>query len=139
MPDALQQILGWLPVLIRASGITLLLTVTSVSAALVLSVFLALGKIARPHDRFLPNAASTGARWLSSAYVFFFRGTPLLMQLFFLYYTLPNIVPSLTIKDRFLAAFIAFTLNVAAYLAEIIRAAVQSIEPGSPRPPTPWA
>jgi len=130
MMDALQQILGWMPALIRASGITLLLTATSVSAALVLSVFLALGKISRPYEGFLLNAASTGVRWLSSAYIFFFRGTPLLMQLFFIYYTLPNILPRLTINDRFFAAFLAFSLNVAAYLAEIIRAAIQSIDKG---------
>jgi len=130
MMDSLQQIIGWIPALIKASGITLLLTATSVSAGLILSVFLALGKISRPHDDFLLNAASTGVRWLSSGYIFFFRGTPLLMQLFFIYYTLPNILPAFTINDRFFAAFLAFTLNVAAYLAEIIRAAIQSIDKG---------
>ena len=130
MTDSFQQILGWMPALISASGVTLLLTATSVSAALVLSVFLALGKIARPREGLLLNAASTGVRWLSSAYIFFFRGTPLLMQLFFIYYTLPNILPRLTINDRFFAAFLAFSLNVAAYLAEIIRAAIQSIDKG---------
>ena len=130
MMDSLQQILGWVPALIRASGITLLLTATSVSAGLILSVFLALGKISRPREEFLLNALSTGVRWLSSGYIFFFRGTPLLMQLFFIYYTLPNIVPQFTINDRFFAAFLAFTLNIAAYLAEIIRAAIQSIDKG---------
>jgi polar amino acid transport system permease protein len=128
--DSLQQILGWMPALVKASGITLLLTATSVTAGLILSVFLALGKISRPREGFLLNTASTGLRWLSSGYIFFFRGTPLLMQLFFIYYTLPNIVPRLTINDRFFAAWLAFTLNVAAYLAEIIRAAIQSIDKG---------
>jgi polar amino acid transport system permease protein len=135
--DLLQQILGWMPALIRASGITLLLTVTSVSAALVLSVFLALGKITNMREQSghplldaVRLCATTLVRWFSSAYIFFFRGTPLLMQLFFIYYTLPNIVPALTIKDRFFAAWIAFALNVAAYLAEIIRAAIQSIDKG---------
>jgi len=128
--DALRQIIGWMPALVRASGITLLLTATSVSAGLILSVFLALGKISRPREGFLLNAASTGVRWISSSYIFFFRGTPLLMQLFFIYYTLPNIVPAFTINDRFFASWLAFTLNVAAYLAEIIRAAIQSIDKG---------
>jgi len=129
MMESLQQIYGWLPALVRASGITLLLTATSVSAGLMLSVFLALGKIARPHEG-LRGAVNTGARWLSSGYIFFFRGTPLLMQLFFIYYSLPNIIPAFTINDRFFAAFLAFTLNIAAYLAEIIRAAIQSIDKG---------
>ncbi|MDR3085286.1 MAG: amino acid ABC transporter permease [Christensenellaceae bacterium] len=118
--NAINQILSWIPSLLNATGVTLLLTVCSVCAALVLSVFLALGKI----SRFQPLSK------LAGAYIFFFRGTPLLMQLFFIYYTLPMLVPALTINSRFLAAFVAFSLNVAAYLAEIIRAAIQSIDKG---------
>ena len=52
------------------------------------------------------------------------------MQLFFIYYTLPQLVPALNIQSRFFAAWLAFTLNVAAYLAEIIRAAIESIDKG---------
>ncbi|GHV08683.1 hypothetical protein FACS1894217_11520 [Clostridia bacterium] len=118
--DALEKIIGWIPILVQSTGVTLALTVTSVTAALVLSVFLALGKIAS----FKPISAVSGA------YIFFFRGTPLLMQLFFIYYTLPQLIPAMTINSRFLAAFIAFSLNIAAYLAEIIRAAIQSIDKG---------
>jgi len=96
------------------------LTVLAVSAGLVLSLFLALGKMSK---NIILNK-------LSSGYIFFFRGTPLLMQLFFVYYALPMIAPALTINNRFLAAFIAFTMNSAAYCAEIIRAAIQSIDKG---------
>lgn len=120
MADAFQKIINWFPALIQASGVTLGLTVTSVCTALILAVFLALGKISR---NFIISK-------VCSAYVFFFRGTPLLMQLFFIYYTLPNIIPAFTINDRFVAAWIAFSLNIAAYLAEIIRAAIQSIDKG---------
>lgn len=52
------------------------------------------------------------------------------MQLYFVYYGLPQLTPLLTINNRFLAAFIAFSLNSAAYTAEIIRAAIQSIDKG---------
>jgi polar amino acid transport system permease protein len=83
-------------------------------------VFLALGKISKHKIISKP----------CSAYVFFFRGTPLLMQLFFIYYTMPQIIPAFNIKSRFIAAWIAFSLNIAAYLAEIIRAAIQSIDKG---------
>jgi polar amino acid transport system permease protein len=69
-------------------------------------------------------------RAASGAYVFFFRGTPLLMQLYFIYYALPLLAPALTFHSRFVAAFIAFSLNSAAYCAEIIRAAIQSIDKG---------
>ena len=118
--DAIKQIIGWMPALIQATGTTLSLSVTSVLAALVLAVFLALGKILK----------NTVLRSVCGAYIFFFRGTPLLMQLFFIYYTLPQLVPALNIQSRFFAAWLAFSLNVAAYLAEIIRAAIQSIDKG---------
>jgi polar amino acid transport system permease protein len=52
------------------------------------------------------------------------------MQLFFIYYALPMVIPILTINNRFLAAFIAYSLNSGAYCAEIIRAAIQSIDKG---------
>jgi polar amino acid transport system permease protein len=52
------------------------------------------------------------------------------MQLYFIYYGLPEISRALTINSRFIAAFIAFGLNSAAYCAEIIRAAIQSIDKG---------
>jgi polar amino acid transport system permease protein len=118
--EAAQKILQWLPALIRASGITLSLTVASVSCGLVLSLFLALGKISS--NRLLQR--------ICGAYIFFFRGTPLLMQLYFIYYALPLVNPAFTIESRFVAAWIAFALNSAAYLAEIIRAAIQSIDVG---------
>ena len=116
----LEKIGKWMPALLEATGITLSLTVLAVSCGLVISIFLALGKISK----------SKVLQRISSAYVFFFRGTPLLMQLFFIYYGLPYIHPALTIQDRFAAAWIAFSLNSGAYLAEIIRAAIQSIDKG---------
>ena len=110
----------WVPALIDGSKITVSLTITSVFVGLFLSVFLALGKISKFK---LLNK-------LCGGYIFFFRGTPLLMQLFFVYYGLPLIHKSLAINDKFTAAFVAFALNGAAYCAEIIRAAIQSIDKG---------
>jgi polar amino acid transport system permease protein len=117
---SLERIITWVPPLLSGARITISLTILSVCAGLVLSLFLALGKMSK---RFIPNR-------ICSAYVFFFRGTPLLMQLYFIYYGLPEITPYLTINNRFIAAFIAFSLNSAAYCAEIIRAAIQSIDKG---------
>ena len=118
--DAIEQIIGWMPALLSATRITLSLTVTSVLTALVIGVFLALAKIS---SNPLINKPAT-------AYVFFFRGTPLLIQLFIIYFALPLIDPRLDVGSRFMAAYIAFSLNIAAYLAEIIRAAIQSIDKG---------
>jgi len=113
-------IFSWMPQLLKGAQITVSLAVLAVSAGLVISLFLALGKMSK----------KIVVSKLCSAYIFFFRGTPLLMQIFFVYYALPMIIPALTINNRFIAAFIAFSLNAAAYLAEIIRAALLSIDKG---------
>lgn len=110
----------WIPVLLEGTCITVSLTIVSVLAGLICSLFLALGKISK--NKVIGK--------ICDAYIFFFRGTPLLMQLYFIYYALPLISPALMINNRFLAAFIAFALNSAAYCAEIIRAAIQSIDKG---------
>ena len=120
MIESLERIIGWMPALINATGVTLALTVTSVLTALVMGVFLALAKISS--NPFINKPAT--------AYIFFFRGTPLLIQLYIIYFGLPMIDPMFDVGDRFTAAYIAFSLNIAAYLAEIIRAAIQSIDKG---------
>ena len=96
----IQQMISWLPQLLNGAKITILLTLCAVSMGLLLSIFLALG------------------------------GTPLLMQLYFIYFGLPQINMALTINSRFFAAFLAFSLNSAAYCSEFIRAAIQSIDRG---------
>jgi polar amino acid transport system permease protein len=118
--NELRQIISWIPPLLDGAKVTISLTILSVMAGLILSLFLALGKMSK---RPFPNR-------ICSAYIFFFRGTPLLMQLYFIYYGLPEISRFLTINNRFIAAFIAFSLNSAAYCAEIIRAAILSIDKG---------
>jgi len=115
-----QKILAWIPQLLAGARVTIALTVLAVSAGLIMSLFLALGKMSK---NFIINKFCKG-------YIFFFRGTPLLMQLYFIYYALPLVIPALTINNRFLAAFIAYSLNSAAYCAEIIRAAILSIDKG---------
>jgi polar amino acid transport system permease protein len=118
--ELLSKMISWIPPLLDGARITISLTIVATCAGLVLSLFLALGKMSKNP---IPNK-------FCSAYIFFFRGTPLLMQLYFIYYGLPQISPALTINSRFLAAFIAYTLNSGAYCAEIIRAAIQSIDKG---------
>lgn len=117
---SLEKMLNWLPALLSGTKVTIALAIVTVFAGVILSIFLALGKISK--NKLISS--------LCSAYIFFFRGTPLLMQLYFVYYGLPQIHPALTINNKFFAAFIAFSLNSAAYCAEIIRAAIQSIDKG---------
>ncbi|GHS93669.1 hypothetical protein AGMMS50276_04700 [Synergistales bacterium] len=118
--ENIADILFWIPRLLSGTLITISLTIVSVCAGIFGSIFLALGKISK--NKILSK--------ICESYVFFFRGTPLLMQLFFVYYGLPQISPALTINNKFLAAFIAFGMNSAAYCAEIIRGAIQSIDKG---------
>jgi len=114
------DVVTYLPALFTGVYYTLLLTLLSTSCGVVGGIFFALGKI----SKFKPLS------WLCNAYIFFFRGTPLLMQLFFIYYGLPLISPALAINDKFIAAFLALMLNSFAYCAEIVRAAIQSIDKG---------
>lgn len=65
--------------------------------------------------------------WLIHLYIWVMRGTPLLLQLIFIYYVLPNVGIRL---DRMPAAVIAFTLNYAAYFAEIFRGGIAAIPRG---------
>ena len=117
---SIANVFFWLPALASGARITISLTALSVTAGLFASIFMALGRI----SRFKPLSRVCGA------YIFFFRGTPLLMQLFFIYYGLPMISPTLAINNKFMAAFFAFGLNITAYCAEYIRAAIQSIDKG---------
>lgn len=66
-------------------------------------------------------------QWLLHIYIWIMRGTPLLLQLIFIYYVLPSIGVRL---DRIPAAIIAFTLNYVAYFAEIFRGGISSIPTG---------
>ena len=101
MEAAIAKIIGWIPALLGGAKITILLTIASVGAGTVFGLLLALGKISK----------NVIINKLSSVYIFFFRGTPLLMQLYFLYFGLPKLFPALTLRNKFLAAFIAFTVS----------------------------
>jgi polar amino acid transport system permease protein len=124
--DTFQKIISWIPALLGGARITISLTILAVSAGLILSLFIALGKMSK----------NVILNKFCGAYIFFFRGTPLLMQLYFIYYALPMMSRVFLINtgqaevDRFIYAFIAYSLNCGAYCAEIIRAAIQSIDKG---------
>lgn len=96
---------------------TISLTFISLAAGFPLALGLALGRI------YGGRTTST----ISIGYIEIFRGTPLLTQLFIIYYGLPSVGISF---DPYVAAFLGFSLNSAAYQAEYIRGAIQSIESG---------
>ena len=107
--------------LLRGAGITLALTVLSFGFGLVGACLLAFSQLGR--IRVL--------RWASRLYIAFFRGTPMLVQLFLIYFGLPALCRDLGLPfslDRFVAAVLALSLNGAAYMAETLRGGIESIE-----------
>jgi polar amino acid transport system permease protein len=83
------------------------------------------------------RSGSRPLRWLAFAYGYFFRGTPLLAQIFLVYYgagqfraELEAIGLWIWFRDAFFCALFTFTLNTAAYQAEILRGAIQAVPRG---------
>ena len=106
-----------LPPLFEGTLITIKLIVLSIPLGLILGILLAVGRVYG--NKFISS--------LCTAYVFFFRGTPLLVQLFILYYGLPSIG---IFFSPLTAAIIGFILCSGAYHSEYIRGAIQSIKGG---------
>jgi len=115
------DLLPFVPRLLKGTVISIQLTIIAIIFGLLLGLIMALGRLSK-------NVVIKKMSWL---YIWFFRGTPLLMQLFFIYYAFPLFFdPPLKGLTATVAAYIAYSLNSAAYLAEIIRAAIQSIDKG---------
>ena len=68
-------------------------------------------------------------KWLSKTFVWIIRGTPLMLQLFVVFYV-PGIVFNTPMKTRFMAALVAFVINYAAYFSEIYRGGIESVPIG---------
>jgi cystine transport system permease protein len=106
----------WPMVLAGLRG-TIPLSLASFAIGLVIALFMALLRLS-------PNVVLSG---IARFYISIIRGTPLLVQLFVIFYGLPSL--NITI-DSFPAAVIAFSLNVGGYAAEVIRAAILSVPRG---------
>jgi polar amino acid transport system permease protein len=106
-----------IPALLRGTVITLEITVVALIVGLLLGVPLALGRV----------YGGKILSWTSAIYTEIFRGTPVLVQLFIIYYGLPQFGITL---PAYLAAFITLGLNSAAYQAEYFRGAVLAISSG---------
>jgi polar amino acid transport system permease protein len=115
------------PTYVSGLGVTLLLVVVSTVLGAILSVPVAFARMSK--NRILSSTAY--------GYVYFFRGTPLLAQTFLIYYGLGTFRPQLEMlglwaffREAWYCAVLAFTLNTAAYQAEILRGAIQSVGAG---------
>ncbi len=105
------------PFMLEGTVITLKIFFISLIASLPLGVVFAMTRL----SKFAPLSVAT------QFYIWLFRGTPLLLQLLFIYFGLPIIGINI---DRFPAALLAFIVNYTAYLAEVYRSGIQSIDRG---------
>ena len=106
------------PLLLVGAGVTIKITALSVALGVVIGLFVGIARISR--IKLL--------RVLAAIYVDFFRGTPLLVQIFLVYFALPVITGQRV--DPFVAAIGSCGINSGAYVAEIFRAGIQSIDKG---------
>jgi polar amino acid transport system substrate-binding protein len=117
--DIISVAVKYWPALMNGLWLTILATLVALVAAFVLGIVFGFGRIS---GFFL-------FRWLATAYVFVFRGTPILVQAFFVFFAIPQLFPGLTFNP-FVAGAITLSLNTGAYMTEIIRGGIQAVDPG---------
>jgi polar amino acid transport system substrate-binding protein len=108
---------SFLPSLAKGAVITVLLSIASMTLAIGLGILIAVVRLYGPHS----------LRPLASTYVEVYRGTPLLIQLFIIYYGLPNVGITLS---PLAAAVIGLGMNYAAYEAEVYRGGIEAVPRG---------
>ena len=106
------------PLLLLGAGVTIKITAMSVAVGVIIGLFVGIARICRVKP----------LEWLAAVYVDFFRGTPLLVQIFLVYFALPVLTGQRI--DPYIAAIGACGINSGAYVAEIFRAGIQSIDEG---------
>jgi len=111
-------IISYLPMMFKGAWMTLELTTIAVGIGVAIGLVVALARLSslKPLSK------------LAGGYVDFFRGTPLLVQIFLIYYGLPGILGYSA--NAFLSGIAALGINSGAYVAEIFRAGIQSIDKG---------
>jgi polar amino acid transport system permease protein len=107
----------FVPGLLQGLWLTLEITVVGAVLAVILAVIAALARLYGPRP----------VRWLAVVYVEFFRGTSALVQLFWLFFVLPDFGISM---EPFTVAVVTLGLNVGAYGAEVVRGAIQGVTRG---------
>jgi len=107
----------WGPFILAGIGLTIFICLTSITAATILAVLGALG----------PLSVNPFLNGLASLYVSLVRGTPLIVQIYFIFYALPLMG---IVLDPIPAGIIALAFNYGAYMTEIFRAGIQAVPKG---------
>lgn len=123
----LQLIWDSLPAMLDGAVLTIEITALALAIGLVMAVGFALMRV----------SVNPLLRWPAFAYIFYFRGTPLLVQIFLIYYGSGQFRPELEslglwpyFREAYFCAVLALTLNTAAYTAEILRGGIQGVPHG---------
>lgn len=114
----LQLVLDSLPLLAMGALVTVEITAVAVSLGVMIGLFVGIAELSRYGYLRIP----------AKLYVDFIRGTPLLVQIFIIYFALPVIIGARI--EPFVAAVAACSINSGAYVAEIFRSGIQSIDKG---------
>jgi polar amino acid transport system permease protein len=110
---------------LQAAWTTLWISVVAQSLGVVLGLLLALMRTSHIPSRRFPILS-----WIARAYVWFFRGSPLLVQVLLLFDGLPRLFPNFPLLTDWMCVVIAFSLNEGAYMSEIVRAGISSVDTG---------
>jgi len=114
----MQHVVGVLPYLWEGIQLTFIITIVGVAIGFIIGAFTGLGRLSK--NKFII--------WLCTVYVEIIRGTPILVQIFFIYFGMADLLD--INLDKMTASIIAIALNAGAYIAEIVRGGVQSIDEG---------
>lgn len=114
----LDLVVNSFPLLLVGAGVTIKITAMSVALGVLIGLFVGIARI----------STLKPIRFLAAVYVDFIRGTPLLVQIFLVYFALPALTGQRI--DPYVAAIGACSVNSGAYVAEIFRAGIQSINAG---------
>jgi len=117
LADKIEILKESLPFLLKGAFMTIELTTFAVVIGIILGTILGLARVSQ-------NKTFNG---IAKAYIEFFRGTPLLVQLFLLYFGLPNLGIDIS---AYLAAILGLGLNSGAYVGEVVRSGINSIDKG---------
>jgi len=109
-----------LPAIIKALPITISVGLISMILGLVIGTGITL-------LRRIENTVLTG---FIELYVSFFRGTPLMVQLFIFFFGMPQVFPQLAVLNAYQASVIVLSINASAYISEVIRSAISAVDKG---------
>lgn len=117
---SLKYLFGVLPIIIGALPVTLSISIFSMAFGLLIGTLVT----------FLRRSPLWIIRNTFDLYVSFFRGTPLMVQLFIFFFGLPQIIPLFSKVNAFYAAILVLSINASAYISEVVKGTIDAVDKG---------